>query len=115
VYIVTNLDGHWCFIGGLSMHAHGITERLRNMLPGGHVWVKPLKGQAHHCTGLSWCPEHFPLHADSLGLVSLSPMEGQHLLEKTSGDCNVMGDPTSVKVWAEVKSTAICLYTFVFV
>ena len=28
-----------------------------------------------------------------------------------SGYCNVMGDPTSVKVWAEVKSAAMFVYT----
>ena len=44
----------------------------------------------------------------------IQPIDGQRFLEKTSEFCYATGDPTSIKVWGEVKSAAIRLYAFVF-
>ena len=58
---------------------------------------------------------HFNFSALEVQYRHIKPIDSQCLLEKVSGYCNAMGDPTSVQVWAEVKSAAICLHMFVFV
>ena len=39
-----------------------------------------------------------PYHAGGSGTIDI-PIDGQRLLEKTSGYCNAIGDPTTVKAW----------------
>ena len=43
-------------------------------------------------------------------IIDMIPIYGLHLLEKTSGFCSVMRDPTSVRVWVEVKRAAMAAF-----